>query len=106
MSLVGNEDVNAHFDLLISSHVYDSLLSNYKFPMLVELQQGQIIEFYQRIEQDTLAVSRCEVIQLIAMTTDSYREIVKKYSETVGCSERTAYRHVSEVISPPTEVTV
>ena len=99
---IENEDINTITRLDIGKGIHNQLLRNFNQDLLVEIDEGTIVGFYQKINSHNVVindVNKFDILKAIVPIPLNKSEAINRYISIVGCSERTARRHMREAIN-------
>ena len=99
---IENEDINTITRLDIGKGIHNQLLRNFNQDLLVEIDDGTIVGFYQKINSHNVIindVNKFDILKAIVPIPLNKSEAINRYISIVGCSERTARRHMREAIN-------
>jgi len=99
---IENEDINTITRLDIGKGIHNQLLRNFNQDLLVEIDDGTIVGFYQKINSHNVIindVNKFDILKAIVPIPLNKSEAIDRYISIVGCSERTARRHMREAIN-------
>ena len=99
---IENEDINTITRLDIGKGIHNQLLRNFNQDLLVEIDDGTIVGFYQKINSHNVVihdVNKFDILKAIVPIPLNKSEAINRYISIVGCSERTARRHMREAIN-------
>jgi len=99
---IENEDINTITRLDIGKGIHNQLLKNFNQDLLVEIDDGTIVGFYQKINSHNVIihdVNKFDILKAIVPIPLNKSEAINRYISIVGCSERTARRHMREAIN-------
>ena len=99
---IENEDINTITRLDIGKGIHNQLLRNFNQDLLVEIDDGTIVGFYQKINSHNVVindVNKFDILKAIVPIPLNKSEAINRYISIVDCSERTARRHMREAIN-------
>ena len=99
---IENEDINTITRLDIGKGIHNQLLRNFNQDLLVEIDDGTIVGFYQKINSHNVVihdVNKFDILKAIVPIPLNKSVAINRYISIVGCSERTARRHMREAIN-------
>ena len=99
---IENEDINTITRLDIGKGIHNQLLKNFNQDLLVEIDDGTIVGFYQKINSHNVIindVNKFDILKAIVPIPLNKSEAINRYISIVDCSERTARRHMREAIN-------
>jgi len=99
---IENEDINTITRLDIGKGIHNQLLRNFNQDLLVEIDDGTIVGFYQKINSHNVIindVNKFDILKAIVPIPLNKSEAINRYISIVDCSERTARRHMREAIN-------
>ena len=98
---IENEEINRIVRLDIADGIYNHLLMNIKKEMLIEINNGIIVGFYNTINSNNVVienVNKYDILKAITPIPLNRTEVINRYINLVGCSERTGRRHLNDAI--------
>ena len=99
---IENEDINTITRLDIGKGIHNQLLKNFNQDLLVEIDDGTIVGFYQKINSHDVTIehaNKFSILQAIVPIPLNKSEAIDRYMSIVGCSHRTGRRHLREAIN-------
>ena len=99
---IENEDINTITRLDIGKGIHNQLLKNFNQDLLVEIDDGTIVGFYQKINSHDVTIehaNKFSILQAIVPIPLNKSEAINRYISIVGCSDRSARRHLREAIN-------
>lgn len=99
---IENEDINTITRLDIGKGIHNQLLKNFNQDLLVEIDDGTIVGFYQKINSHNVIindVNKFDILKAIVPIPLNKSEAINRYISIVGCSDRSARRHLREAIN-------
>ena len=99
---IENEDINTITRLDIGKGIHNQLLKNFNQDLLVEIDDGTIVGFYQKINSNDVTiehVNKFDILKAIVPIPLNKSEAINRYISIVGCSDRSARRHLREAIN-------
>ena len=99
---IENEDINTITRLDIGKGIHNQLLKNFNQDLLVEIDDGTIVGFYQKINSHNVVihdVNKFDILKAIVPIPLNKSEAINRYISIVGCSDRSARRHLREAIN-------
>lgn len=99
---IENEDINTITRLDIGKGIHNQLLKNFNQDLLVEIDDGTIVGFYQKINSHDVIindVNKFDILKAIVPIPLNKSEAINRYISIVGCSDRSARRHLREAIN-------
>lgn len=99
---IENEDINTITRLDIGKGIHNQLLKNFNQDLLVEIDDGTIVGFYQKINSHDVTiehVNKFDILKAIVPIPLNKSEAINRYISIVGCSDRSARRHLREAIN-------
>lgn len=99
---IENEDINTITRLDIGKGIHNQLLRNFNQDLLVEIDDGTIVGFYQKINSHNVVihdVNKFDILKAIVPIPLNKSEAIDRYMSIVGCSHRTGRRHLREAIN-------
>ena len=99
---IKNEDINTITRLDIGKGIHNQLLKNFNQDLLVEIDDGTIVGFYQKINSHDVTiehVNKFDILKAIVPIPLNKSEAINRYISIVGCSDRSARRHLREAIN-------
>lgn len=99
---IENEDINTITRLDIGKGIHNQLLKNFNQDLLVEIDDGTIVGFYQKINSHDVTIehaNKFDILKAIVPIPLNKSEAINRYISIVGCSDRSARRHLREAIN-------
>ena len=99
---IENEDINTITRLDIGKGIHNQLLRNFNQDLLVEIDDGTIVGYYNTINSNDVTiehVNKFDILKAIVPIPLNKSEAINRYISIVDCSERTARRHLREAIN-------
>jgi len=99
---IENEDINTITRLDIGKGIHNQLLRNFNQDLLVEIDDGTIVGYYNTINSNDVTiehVNKFDILKAIVPIPLNKSEAINRYISIVGCSDRSARRHLREAIN-------
>ena len=99
---IENEDINTITRLDIGKGIHNQLLKNFNKDLEVEIDDGTIVGYYNTINSNDVTiehVNKFDILKAIVPIPLNKSEAINRYISIVGCSDRSARRHLREAIN-------
>ena len=97
---IDNKEINHTFSLRIDPQIYNIFLKHFKDTLFCTLEGGILTKVVKTTKPDNEVIikNKFDLLKEIRVKTHKKTDLKNKYVAIVGCSTRTAERHIKEAI--------